>query len=572
MSSPITYERALIDAAEQQGLLPPEARAAWRDEAGSSWIVIVLTFLGAQLVVLPFLGFLALLSFEFFLRPPGAFVASAILIGGAVVLLRARPGMFAAQLAFSGLMAGLALLVVAFEGALGNAQLLIIFGVLIGAALVVRVTWVQRVLGFLAALVLLAVALWPLGAGAHLDEWQQWEWRFLAFPMTLNAVLLGLLWGLWVVRERAWSGRAASSALHALADGAGVALLVAVAYGSTRHFWTLGMLVSGPMGSADAPWAGSARIFRLGWPALLQMALVTTSAFWLLRHWRLRESMPTRDLVLLALAYAVLLVGCLVIPHIGVVALVGTLALGTGRRLILGLALATLLAQLSGFYYALAWPLAHKAALLAGMGAVLGLTLWAMRERTAPGVSTVAPLPNFGPRWLTPVLVAAGAVLALGMVHIDVQNKEQVIAQGQKIYVPLAPRDPRSLMQGDYMALNFAFPQEVRDALNKGDTLGTSRHALVVAVLDERGVATVRRLAQSNEALSAGERLLPLKRLKDDWVLVTDAFYFPEGQGTPFARARFGEFRVLPDGRALLVGLADEHLQALLAAPNPPAR
>ncbi len=158
------------------------------------------------------------------------------------------------------------------------------------------------------------------------------------------------------------------------------------------------------------------------------------------------------------------------------------------------------------------------------------------------------------------------------MVHIDVQNKEQVIAQGQKIYVPLAPRDPRSLMQGDYMALNFAFPQEVRDALNKGDTLGTSRHALVVAVLDERGVATVRRLAQSNEALSAGERLLPLKRLKDDWVLVTDAFYFPEGQGTPFARARFGEFRVLPDGRALLVGLADEHLQALLAAPNPPAR
>ena len=185
----------------------------------------------------------------------------------------------------------------------------------------------------------------------------------------------------------------------------------------------------------------------------------------------------------------------------------------------------------------------------------------------------VVPLAVGGDHSITlSILRALGRHRPVGMVHIDVQNKEQVIAQGQKIYVPLAPRDPRSLMQGDYMALNFAFPQEVRDALNKGDTLGTSRHALVVAVLDERGVATVRRLAQSNEALSAGERLLPLKRLKDDWVLVTDAFYFPEGQGTPFARARFGEFRVLPDGRALLVGLADEHLQALLAAPNPPAR
>ncbi|MBP7532585.1 MAG: GDYXXLXY domain-containing protein [Ottowia sp.] len=167
-------------------------------------------------------------------------------------------------------------------------------------------------------------------------------------------------------------------------------------------------------------------------------------------------------------------------------------------------------------------------------------------------------------------MIAAGALLSLGLVHLDVQKKEQVIAQGQKIYVPLAPRDPRSLMQGDYMALNFAFPEGVRKALNEGDRLGLNRHAQVVATLDARGVATVRRLAQDGAPLAAGERLLPVKRLQGDWVLVTDAFYFPEGQGEPFAQARFGEFRALPNGRALLVGLADEHLQPIAPAPRKP--
>ena len=90
----------------------------------------------------------------------------------------------------------------------------------------------------------------------------------------------------------------------------------------------------------------------------------------------------------------------------------------------------------------------------------------------------------------------------------------------------------------------------------------------MVATLDARGVASVQRVARAGEPLAPGERLLPLKRLKGDWVLVTDAFYFPEGQGAPFAQARFGEFRALPDGRALLVGLADEHLQPIAPAPR----
>ena len=51
MSAAAMTERRLIERAQAEGLLPPEARAAWQDEAGPSWIITVLSFIGAQLVV-----------------------------------------------------------------------------------------------------------------------------------------------------------------------------------------------------------------------------------------------------------------------------------------------------------------------------------------------------------------------------------------------------------------------------------------------------------------------------------------------------------------------------------------
>jgi uncharacterized membrane-anchored protein len=44
---------------------------------------------------------------------------------------------------------------------------------------------------------------------------------------------------------------------------------------------------------------------------------------------------------------------------------------------------------------------------------------------------------------------------------------------------------------------------------------------------------------------------------------VTDAWFFPEGDGARWSGARFGEFRLLPDGRALLVGMADRELKPI---------
>jgi uncharacterized membrane-anchored protein len=50
--------------------------------------------------------------------------------------------------------------------------------------------------------------------------------------------------------------------------------------------------------------------------------------------------------------------------------------------------------------------------------------------------------------------------------------------------------------------------------------------------------------------------------------LVTNAWFFEEGQQDAFAKARYGEFRVAPNGEALLAGMRDEGLQPIVHTPT----
>jgi uncharacterized membrane-anchored protein len=87
---------------------------------------------------------------------------------------------------------------------------------------------------------------------------------------------------------------------------------------------------------------------------------------------------------------------------------------------------------------------------------------------------------------------------------------------------------------------------------------------LVVARRDGRGVATMLRPAQPEEALADGELLLELIPKGGRWIVASDAWYFKEGDAERWTAARYGEFRVSPDGRALLVAMADAELRRIV--------
>jgi uncharacterized membrane-anchored protein len=156
-------------------------------------------------------------------------------------------------------------------------------------------------------------------------------------------------------------------------------------------------------------------------------------------------------------------------------------------------------------------------------------------------------------------LIALGALLVLGAVNFSIVGKERIRRGGASVYLALAPVDPRSLMQGDYMALRFALAQD----LERGDARtgnapreGETRWAPVA--LDAQQVAR----------LAAGDAQPTLKlryRIRGGHVwLGTNAFFFEEGSAERFGAARYGEFRVDRNtGEAVLVGLRDAQLHAL---------
>jgi uncharacterized membrane-anchored protein len=209
------------------------------------------------------------------------------------------------------------------------------------------------------------------------------------------------------------------------------------------------------------------------------------------------------------------------------------------------------------FYYQLAWSLALKAGVLLAAAAVLGVLAlagrWSPTARAAAGGAS---------RGLASAWIVAAGVLTLAAVNHAIWQKETVIAQGERVLVRLAPADPRSLMQGDFMRLQFRLP-------GMGSGAGTSvlatglRRPFVVARREPSGVVHLLRVAHGAEALAPGEMRIELTPRNGDWTLVSDAWYFKEGEATRWEAARYGEFRVDATGRALLVGLADEQLQPI---------
>ena len=168
-------------------------------------------------------------------------------------------------------------------------------------------------------------------------------------------------------------------------------------------------------------------------------------------------------------------------------------------------------------------------------------------------------------------LVAAGLVLVLAVPNALVVQKERLLASGTTMLLELAPVDPRSLIQGDYMRLDYALSRQLADSQQVWPRTGQ-----IVVALDDLGVARLVRRHRSGAPLGRGEYLLTYRHRRGRIRVGTDAFHFQEGHAGRYARARYGELRVSPSGTSVLVGLRDS-VRTPLGAPvveasRPPAR
>jgi len=171
-------------------------------------------------------------------------------------------------------------------------------------------------------------------------------------------------------------------------------------------------------------------------------------------------------------------------------------------------------------------------------------------------------------RWRTAAILG-GLALVLAAANFGIWEREKLLASGKVVILELAPVDPRSLMQGDYMALNFAAGREVTRLRLGGDrtdvdgVMGYEPDGYVMLIPDARGVAQPVRIQP--DVHPHAETEVPLRyRVRGNGVrIVTNAWFFPEGEAARYEVARFGELRVADDGEALLVRMLGADLQPL---------
>lgn len=150
------------------------------------------------------------------------------------------------------------------------------------------------------------------------------------------------------------------------------------------------------------------------------------------------------------------------------------------------------------------------------------------------------------------MIALALTVVILALFNVSIVDRERTISNGENLFLELAPVDPRSLIQGDYMRLRYA----VENSIPAGRLEQHERRGHLVLRGDTGNVARFVRF-HNGERLGQDERLVRFHRQLRGVRIVPDSFFFQEGHRELYEDAQYGMFRFDDRGQYLLVGLAD---------------
>ncbi|MGM0556823.1 MAG: GDYXXLXY domain-containing protein [Myxococcota bacterium] len=154
-------------------------------------------------------------------------------------------------------------------------------------------------------------------------------------------------------------------------------------------------------------------------------------------------------------------------------------------------------------------------------------------------------------------------VLVLLLFNGLIIQKEREAARSETMYFELAPVDPRSLIQGDYMTLRYEVANQIRDEVGaeNRELDSSDREGRLVVRLDERRVAHFDRIYDGDE-LAAEERVVQWD-YRGGIYIGADSYMFQEGKASLYEQAEYAEMQVTDDGGASLVALRDGQLERI---------
>lgn len=141
-----------------------------------------------------------------------------------------------------------------------------------------------------------------------------------------------------------------------------------------------------------------------------------------------------------------------------------------------------------------------------------------------------------------------------------VYDKNKLKHEGEVVYLQLRPVDPRSLMQGDYMAL--AYDLELKPKI---DINHPAQKRYMVIELDNNQVAQFVELTNDKNELKLkpNQKIIKIDLRYNQAKIRPDAFFFQEGHGKLYEKAKYGIFRFKGTDTYILDGLADENRKRL---------
>ncbi|MCH2034099.1 MAG: GDYXXLXY domain-containing protein [Tenacibaculum sp.] len=149
-------------------------------------------------------------------------------------------------------------------------------------------------------------------------------------------------------------------------------------------------------------------------------------------------------------------------------------------------------------------------------------------------------------------IVFGNLILLLVYFNYSIFKKETLLKEGQLVLLELAPVDPRSLMQGDYMRLRYN--------LSRNNDADIPKRGFCIVQLDSNNVASKVRFQKDPSSLNEGE--LPIEYTSpNNWNINigAESFFFQEGDAEKYEKAKYGGLKIDAKGNSLLIGLYDEH-------------
>jgi len=153
-------------------------------------------------------------------------------------------------------------------------------------------------------------------------------------------------------------------------------------------------------------------------------------------------------------------------------------------------------------------------------------------------------------------IILVNLVVLLLLFNKSILHKESTLTNGKLVLLKLAPVDPRSLMQGDYMRLRYAIARNVdKDIAKRG---------YCIVKLDDNGVAKKVRFQNNVNPKADSEYAIRYNKMKYRNVHIgAESFFFQEGKGAKYEKAKYGGLMIDNNGKSILVGLYDKELKKI---------